>query len=415
MKDKESDTWTHRFEYRGYTYTLIKRDQTRNGIWWVRFIHNGQKIRRACGSSVASVAEKYAKTEVIEPALAGKLEKKGKKVEPMKDTTLGDVFGVYRQLSVGKIEPRTVEDNLNGLRLIVRRSFGKDSMTNEDVECLPVTVLTGKMVADFEDNQARRAIAQGLNLESNKRTVASYLRHARSLFKETSMPRYAELGLVMPDLDGFMTRKVERPAKLKRPKPSDALLRKTFEQAEILYGKDRPAYIAWLMGLVSMRRGEISLMKWEWAQMLNGRAAIVIPVEVTKSGAERVIPVDARVLEELQKFREKERSKGVDKDEESFVLPSPRVGQGAGGLDGVRLRAQNVFKRANTFMRGCGWETNHTIHELRALYLSWIRDRHGLDAAQSVAGHSDRRTTQDHYVGMADVPEAIPLPVQFGR
>ena len=88
------------------------------------------------------------------------------------------------------------------------------------------------------------------------------------------------------------------------------------------------------------------------------------------------------------------RCVGLDADEEQFVLPSPRIGQ---GRPNCRLRAQNVFKRANEFMRQQGWQTNHTLHEMRALALGLVRDNYGLDAAQAVAGHSDQRTTQAHY------------------
>lgn len=403
------ETWTYRFAYAGYTWTLIKRQPGRDGAWWVKFIHHGRKIVRSCGTNIAEVAQTYAIREIIDPALAGELRGKQPVLKPAPErpiTTIGRIFETYEQISTGKVESRTVADNRNAMRLIIRRGLGKDMMPDWEVDALPATVLTGQLVGQWEDFQARRALKLGLSADSNRRSVAAYLRHARSLFKATALPRYEELGLRMPDVSGFMTRRVERPAKVVRVPFSDDLVQRTFAAAGKLRETNRAAFMAWLLGVCSLRRSEISRMRWDWAQEHAGRPAIVVPGEQSKSGVSRVIPVDQRVLSELDEYRAM-RQRGIDVDEEQYVIPSPRVGQG--GPD-CRLRGQNVFRAVNAWMRSLGWETNHTLHELRALYLTWIRDTHGLDAAQVVAGHADRRTTQQHYVGMAQTPAAISLP-----
>lgn len=63
-------------------------------------------------------------------------------------------------------------------------------------------------------------------------------------------------------------------------------------------------------------------------------------------------------------------------------------------------------------MRARGWRTRKTLHEMRALYLMWVRDSYGLDTAQAVAGHSDQRTTQQNYTGQKAVKGVtITLPL----
>ncbi len=404
-------TWTYRFKCEGRVYTLVKRNKCRDGAWWLATAIRGKRIVRSLDTNLAAVAETKAISQYIRQAKAGNTEAIEKSKLRDQYSPLSKVMAVYQELCIGKVDPNTVRQNINSLRLVVRRGLGKESMTDEAVGALSSAVLTGKLVSDFEDWMARAAVIQERDLESNKRSVAAYLRHAKSFFKETALPRYPEKGVKLPDLKGFMDRAVEPASKLVRLPPSDKLLEATFEGAMELRKTDRPAYIAWLLGLCSLRRGEIAQAKWTWLSELNGAQFIVLPSDMTKSGATRMVPIDPRVVGELEEFKAI-RCRGLDADEESFILPSPNIGQ---GKPNCRLRAQNVFKRANEFMRACGWKTNHTLHEMRALYLMWVRDSFGLDSAQAVAGHSSSTTTQNSYVGLKGVKGVtITLPLQLG-
>ena len=63
-------------------------------------------------------------------------------------------------------------------------------------------------------------------------------------------------------------------------------------------------------------------------------------------------------------------------------------------------------------MRNVGWDTRHTLHELRAFYLRELRKKYGLEVAGEVAGHSDLRVTRTHYTGALDVSGInVSLPV----
>jgi integrase len=95
-------------------------------------------------------------------------------------------------------------------------------------------------------------------------------------------------------------------------------------------------------------------------------------------------------VEELWWFKEFKFERRSAEDLK-YILPSPDIGHGG---TAVGNRAERVLRRVDAFMRGCGWATQHTLHELRAVYLQRFRDVHGLDAAQAAAGHSDQRTTR---------------------
>src|SRR5882762_5836603 len=349
----DETTWTYRFKFEGKRYTLLKRNKSRDGTWWIETVIRGRRIVRSLETNIAVAAEQRAIVKHIKPAKLGNWAAVADKKLRDDYANLGAVLAAYQPLSVGLVSPLTVRNNVNSFRLVVRRGLGHDGMTNEAVGSLSSSVLTGKLVADFESWMATQAVAQGRDVESNKRSVAGYLRQARSLFKATALPRYAEKDVKLADVSQFMERQVERAAKIIRQAPDDNLLTQTFTAAQELRKTDRPAYLAFLLGLCSLRRGEISRMKWNWIVQHHGRHCILVPAEETKSGAARMVPIDARVVQELDAYKPM-RCVGLDADEEQFVLPSPRIGQ---SKPTCRLRAQNVFKRTNEFMRQQGWKT----------------------------------------------------------
>jgi integrase len=358
---------------------------------------NGRWLRVSLGSNVAAAAEDRAIHMYILPALNGQEPApRVPKPEPAAPacSTIGQVLATYRQISEGKLPARTIHNNLVTFRLVVRRGLGDDTLTDGAVDAQPASVLTGKLVSNLEDEMHRRGKLAGRNPEATKRSVNAYLRHARSVFKRTAMPRYAELGVVLPNLSEFMTRAVERAALPDRVPVDDKLISRTLKAAGELRAADRDAYIAWTLAFSSLRRGEVSRMQWSWMTRINGAPHIRLPAD-TKGKRECLIPIDERLWGELEEYR-RLRQRGIDEAEEAFVLPSPRLGQGG---PNCRLRATNVFRRVNQWMRRLGWKTNHTMHEMRALILSQIRDQFGLDTAQAMGRHRDQRTTVQSYVG----------------
>lgn len=387
---------------------LVKRNPTRDGVWWLDIVIKGRRYKQSLGTNVAAAAAELAWKQLIEPARAGRWTIADARAEQRAEqavtnvASIGEVLAMYQTLCVGKVSPMTVRNNLNAMRLIVRRGLANENMRVEDIDRQSSAVLTGKLVAEFEDYMARAAVALGRDLESNKRSVAGYLRQARSVFKATALPRYAEKGLRLPDVTPFMARAVESAVVAERQPVSDELLAKTRAGAKELREVDRPAYIAWLLGFSTLRRSEIGRMQWSWLTWTDGQPRIRVPSQ-SKGKREALVPVDELVARELAEYQAM-RQIGVNPDEEAFVLPSPRCGQG-GPM--VRMRSQNVFKRVNAWMREMGWTTNHTLHEMRSLTLSLVRDEHGLDTAQAFGRHKDQRTTQQSYVGQKSLKGVV--------
>lgn len=405
----DPQTWSYRFKFEGHRYTLIKRNKSKDGVYWIRMIQAGQPVVRSLDTNIAAAAEQKAIVLYIKPAKAGAwnlIEVAKPKAEFAR---MSAVVACYKDISIGRTSPLTVAHNINAMRLVIRRGLGNEAMTPEEVDLLPSTVLTGKLVGDFEDFMARMAVREKRDMESNKRSVLGYLRMARSFFKATARERYGEKDVTLPDLTGFMKRAVERPARLERQEPDDKLLAVTFAAANELRATNRAAYIAFLLGLCSMRAGEVSRMTWDWIVEHNGRKVILIPAEQTKAGVARKVPLDARVIAELEAYQ-KIRQVGKQPEKEKYVLHSKRPCK-----DTTRFRAAQVFKVVNKFMRACGWKTNHTLHEMRALTLGRVRDEFGLDTAQALAGHQDQRTTKIYTGQKAIGNVVIKLPMQIGE
>lgn len=313
---------------------------------------------------------------------------------------IGEIIRQYQDLAIGAVDAGTARNTISALRLVIRRGLGRDEMKEDQVDAESTAVLTGKLVESFEAFYVRRAAGDQVKEESAKRSVQSYLRQARAVFKPKRLKAYERAGLVLPDLQEFLEEETESPARQVKLPPSDALLAKTFEQAKIFRKLDPPGYIAWLLAVCSLRRGEIGVMEWSWLTRRSDVPGILVPAAVAKSKVDRFVPIDSFVEQELNEWRRNpENPANRETPPTEFVLPHVRNVS----RQEVRLRASNIFKRVNAWMRGLGWETNHTLHEMRAYYLRQADQQHGIEVAQGLAGHADRRTTENNYIGQRHV------------
>lgn len=345
--------------------------------------------------------------------------------------TIGEVIVKFKELALGAIDAVTVRNSVSALRLVVRRGLGQDEWTPEQVDRESTLVLTGGLVEGFERWYLKAAAGEQEREEAAKRTVGSYLRQARSLFKSKRLKGYERAGLVLPKLTEFLEEETEVAARAEKMPPNDALLAKTFAAAKGLREADPVGYICWLLAVCSLRRGEISFLEAGWLVEQGGQAGILVPRSIAKSRVDRFVPVDGWISKELNAWAvqvavdhlEKLRAKpGAVDDGHRYLLPAVRRPRAAAprvqGLTESRptgLRAPEVFKRVNAWMRGLGWETNHTLHEMRAYFLREADKQHGIGVAQALAGHADRRTTEQHYIGQRHIGTVqVKLP-QLGK
>lgn len=113
-------------------------------------------------------------------------------------STIGEITAVYRQATqrLGKPSQSTVESNITSLAKILRDGQGIEKPDGHSS-----MALSGALVVKFAD--AMLAVEDS---DSRRRSIVSYLRQARSIFKPKLLEEYRAAGLSLPDLDGFLKR-----------------------------------------------------------------------------------------------------------------------------------------------------------------------------------------------------------------
>lgn len=374
---------------------MFKRLGGRDEPWQIDITIGGRRIKRSLGTNNAEAAAARAIADLIRPARAGQWGTVDQTRLKDRFSSLGELLDMFVRLS--DCRPFTRRGYSVAFLRVVRRGLGNDDMTDSAVRQQSSGVLTGQLVGAYEEWMHKSAEQAGRCAVSTKRSVAADLRNSRAVLKRELRPRFREGGLTLPDLTDFMERGTARAPRVVHLPAPDELIERTFAAANDLRQTDRMAYVAWLLGVSSLRRREISLARWSWAQRLRGRPYLVLDAAAAKSGSARAVAVDERVLAELDSFRQCE---GAHPD---YILPGPV---------GARLRGQAIFRRVDAWMRRLGWTTHHTMHEMRAYAVRRVRQEHGIEAAQAQAGHSCARTTIDHYAGERGVEDVtVTLPI----
>ena len=393
---------------------MFKLNGGRDEAWQIDVTIKGHRIKRSLDTNIAEAAQSKAINDFIRPAKSGQWNAVQQTRLKSDFALLGEVIDTFSRLA--DCDPFVARGYKVTFWRVVRRGLGDEGMSEQKLREQSSSVLTGALVSAFEEWMRADATAHKRDGNSTKRSVAADLRNARAVFKKDLRPRYRELGLKLPDLSDFMERATSRAPRLMKLPAPDELLARTFAAAEALRSVDRAAYVAWLLGVSSLRRREVSLSKWSWMQRLDGRPYLVLDAASTKSGSTRAVAVDELVLRELEEYRayrefgangesgtQPVANQSKDFGAREFILPGPV---------GVRLRGQSIFRRVDAWMRALGWTTNHTMHELRAYAVRRVRRDYGIEAAQAQAGHADQRTTIEHYAGergVEDVTVSLPM------
>lgn len=431
-------------KYLGKEWKVFKREDRREAPYYVAPEKGGVRYRRCLGVNVQDLAEPKAK-EVIELVLSGRIDELNEKKlrAPVKRTpagvvvpislakqiaTVGQVIDAFEKEARGFLKGRTPGSYVNALRMVAREGLGEPEMENRLVDRLRCDVFTGGLVARFERArlQALPAATEADEDAEDVRqraltTINSIVRAARSVFKEKRRRAYVrDYGLLLPDLADFLEDELEQPARtMKEAAPAD-LIAKTFAEAAKLKVSAPAEYCALLMAMVSLRRGECQRARRSWIQS----ETVITPQHpagvtwfffrvprIQKGKIVRVVPIPAAIAQELIAYWAETSPARPEWDRE-FILPG--VDRGSGG-PGCVSRAQKIVERVSEWMRGLGWETNHTMHELRAHYLRELRKVCGLEVAAEVGGHADPRVTRTNYTGQLDVKGmAVALPLMIG-
>ena len=210
-------------------------------------------------------------------------------------------------------------------------------------------------------------------------------------------------------VDGVARPKIPRKEKRFLTKSQyERLLRTIESDASLKAAALKAGEILWLADVVrfavgtGLRLGEITALRWG-AVDLETRAVRVETSEdfVTKSGHERLVPVEGDALAVLERLNE---ARATEAEDYVFGVKD------SAGRRRRRLNDTYVSKRFLQYARLSELPTGVSFHTLRHTYISWlIMAGTPVPVAQKLAGHADIKTTMG-YAHLA--PESLRRAVE---
>lgn len=398
---EEGVEW-HRFECDGRGYAIYRRGQ---GLWRTSFQVAGVRYHRSLDTTARAVAVQRAVDWIIRPGReAGRGgrwgEAIGPKVLPVARPQavllprLEEVFALYRQHATAS--KATVRQNIHAVELLLARFH------EEPAGRLRLDVLTEGLPAKF---QAAFVAERGEDREARARALrssASLFNQAKSLFARALRPVYRDAGLVIPpSIEAFCRARVNKGRGQARQAASDSVVRATFERIHALKEADPEVFKAfWLVAGAGLRKGELGRLTWGQLRQVGGRWAV--GGGIGKDGQPILVFLQDRAVKALGLGRKSQIGDGRSK-----------IGGGRSGVEGkfviegsAHERGDQVPRRLNAFLRGCGWSNWKAMHDLRAWVGSKLFEADP-GAAQVFLRHKDLTTTQRSYTHHARV-KAVP-------
>ncbi len=349
--------------------------------WHVRFTApatdgSRREIFRSTGSKEVSAAKRIA-AQIIESFWTDS----GRGAEPLKlrndNATIGELIEKY--VANAQQRPSTIKGNTRSLRNIVRTVHGGDP------DAKPTTVLTAKLIREFEKRRAARAETVAANgggagaIQRNRASTASFVRQARSIVALRKMKFYE--GLKLPDLAGFRGESVQTPRRsLPRPLETSAL-QAMQAAASALAAADPGAYVAHLLfSRLGLRNIEVVNARTHWIS--GGRIGIVDRPEEDfyPKGCEGWVPVAPDVLAEILRFQ--------PHCTDEFLVP---------GLTATD-RHHAVYRRHSKWVSNWIKDRAKTSYELRRYAGSRLLDMGAtIFDVRDFLRHRDVQTTQQWY------------------
>lgn len=385
----------------------LKNLTKREGIWYFHKSVNGKKEfnGRATPFSLETrdfLVAKARRDAIIKAANGSEIDRvRGK--EHNQAATVGKVFEVYRAATTVRANADTRESNIAALVNMVRLVRGPEF----DVEEMSTLELTRILVKDWQMKRIAAAQASAAGdlslLESKKRAVNSTLKQIQSVFSREAKDDYSRLYLP-PNIIEFTTalpvaaRKQEEPEQL-----TDELVGGLLAKVEKLQAVDAGAWAAFqLMTWGGLRNCECFHARVTWLEQLGDvyRMRMKPTEDFIPKGNSRAVIMPGNVVEAMLAQLPYGPSQPEAKDER-HLIPGRTMTE----------RKEAAYRRLNAWLKaqGVGTDAFKVAYRLRKFFLNKVNEQQGIMFAQAAAGHSSRKTTEDHYTGKPKMAEPIRL------
>ena len=252
---------------------------------------------------------------------------------------------------------------------------------------LSTDILTAKFVMDFKlatiaVDADGEPITDEEEIQTAKISADTTLRNARAIFAEKALKYFGEVGMKLPDLNGFMKEPDFGAKKYFELLGADVIVG-FMRQSLALRASDPEAYKVFLLCMhCGLRAGEAAAFSPDWIQNEDRMMLYV------------------RVKGEFSPKRGKGRK----------VAIAPWVA--AALNEAGPVRGQEPFDRLTAWVRGQlpeGSRIEKPLHELRKCWVSYKAKTEGLLAASQQAGHSDPKVTSTHYADNMLADRLVPF------
>jgi len=296
----------------------------------------------------------------------------------------------------------TRERNIADLVRLVRAVKG----SSFDVEALSSVDLTKQLVKQWQTFRIGESLSEAAGdlakLEACKRAINSLLIHVQSIFSREARDDYGSLQ-IPPNIEEFATalpvaaRKQEEPEQL-----SDEFVRGLLAGVEKLKEDDPGSWATFhLMTWGGLRNIECCHARVSWLERVSlGYRLKMKPTEdFLPKGNSRAVILPAEIVDAmLAQLPTADATLGKD---ERHLVPARHASD----------RRETVYRRLNTWLKqkGMAVDAGKVAYRLRKYFLSKVAEQQGIMLAQVAAGHSSKRTTEEHYVGKPKMAEPIKL------
>ena len=388
-----------------------QRGGTASPFWSYKFTWRGRQILRRTNYTAemfanaggAQAAERAARKQAVahlrdlEGGLATEADARFRLragAKPVELATIGEILDTHERLGQGKAE------TAHGLRQQLRNILNKTG--TPDPTKAPGSLIDAPLVKAYRAAIEAAIVATSASesrAQQMRRTAAATINHARAMFSPAMLARYRDAGLAL-DTEAIGRFRVEplfgRIPRTAYNLPSDAIIAATLSDLERLRAANRNLYVAvWLIIGFGLRRGEIAGLRVRDIEMIGGRAHAVIcetwpkghVCNTTKNrDTAPKIPIANGAWPRLLPYIE-------GRPGESYILAG----------DYLADRLDYVARDMALWMRGLGWTSQKTMHELRSwaiCQVGYAAQAAGMDPLETMRGwarHGSRAVTEKHY------------------
>lgn len=366
----------------------------RDRSYYFGFSFRGRRYVRCLETADAADAQGRARTkaaEITEQIIKGHYDRLDHtKLRQVSAATIADLETAYKASPVDA-ETAARKQNFFALRQLLRTAYDLELGAELTLSVSQITNAVGRRWFEHASAKALEATNQA-DKTTIKRSANSRWGQAKSVFAPKALAVYRATQIHHPHMEEFVTagetfKFSKLPATAFNP-PPETLIQSTLDAWHKI--EDRNLFLAIGFALsFGLRAGELAQAKWSWLTTREGYPVIDSLVAGSVDVKNNTGFIQVRALDPWfailqQRITARQWNTGAD----DYILSGT-----------LTDRTDNAFRSVSAWLRGLGWNTTKTNHELRKYAGSQVAMKYGIYEAQCWLRHSTVKVTELHYSG----------------